>query len=197
MTIKWVKSDPLVMNGEPFCYGTRLTVRNLLEMRANGLRPADMMANHPELRRVGIAEAFRYASENHARYSDFFEATAFPTGDGATRLATGGTNLLASARAGLTGRVLAGIRAEACAVAPLDWRAGQGVEGVVKRRLFMGRRISLEIDADELGPLKVKPLTAQARWVREGERVFVVMPGEDILLFPMPAGGVAAALEVE
>ncbi len=36
MTIKWVKSDPLVMNGEPFCYGTRLTVRNLLEMRANG-----------------------------------------------------------------------------------------------------------------------------------------------------------------
>jgi len=76
MTIKWVKSDPLVMNGEPFCYGTRLTVRNLLEMRANGLRPADMMANHPELRRVGIAEAFRFASENKARYSDFFEAAA-------------------------------------------------------------------------------------------------------------------------
>jgi uncharacterized protein (DUF433 family) len=75
VTIKWVKSDPLVMNGEPFCYGTRLTVRNLLEMRANGLRPADMMANHPELRRVGIAEAFRFASENKARYGDFFEKT--------------------------------------------------------------------------------------------------------------------------
>ena len=72
MTIKWVKSDPLVMNGEPFCYGTRLTVRNLLEMRANGLSPADMMANHPELRRVGIAEAFRFASENKARYTEFF-----------------------------------------------------------------------------------------------------------------------------
>ena len=27
MTIKWVNIDPLVMNGEPFCYGTRLTVR--------------------------------------------------------------------------------------------------------------------------------------------------------------------------
>ncbi|MEX1343938.1 MAG: DUF433 domain-containing protein, partial [Candidatus Limnocylindrales bacterium] len=40
MTIKWVTSDPLVMNGEPFCYGTRLTVRNLLEMRSNGLTPA-------------------------------------------------------------------------------------------------------------------------------------------------------------
>ena len=76
MTIKWVKSDPLVMNGEPFCYGTRLTVRNLLEMRANGLTPADMMANHPELRRVGIAEAFRFAAENKSRYGDFFEKSS-------------------------------------------------------------------------------------------------------------------------
>ncbi len=76
MTIKWVKSDPLVMNGEPFCYGTRLTVRNLLEMRANGLTPADMMTNHPELRRVGIAEAFRFASENEERYKDFFDESA-------------------------------------------------------------------------------------------------------------------------
>ena len=76
MTIKWVKSDPLVMNGEPFCYGTRLTVRNLLEMRANGLTPADMLANHPELRRVGIAEAFLFASENKARYQEFFDNSA-------------------------------------------------------------------------------------------------------------------------
>ncbi|HUP83629.1 MAG TPA: DUF433 domain-containing protein [Candidatus Limnocylindria bacterium] len=76
MTIKWVKSDPLVMNGEPFCYGTRLTVRNLLEMRANGLSPADMMTNHPELRRVGIAEAFKFASDNQARYEDFFDKSA-------------------------------------------------------------------------------------------------------------------------
>jgi uncharacterized protein (DUF433 family) len=72
MTVKWVKVDPLVMNGEPFCYATRLTVRNLLEMRANGLTPAEMITRSPELRRVGIAEAFRYASENRARYADFF-----------------------------------------------------------------------------------------------------------------------------
>ena len=74
MTIKWVKQDPLVMNGEPFCYGTRLTVRNLLEMRANGVPPMQMLAEHPELRRVGIAEAFLYASEHRARYASFFEA---------------------------------------------------------------------------------------------------------------------------
>ena len=73
MTIKWVKVDPLVMNGEPFCFATRLTVRNLLEMRRNGLTPAAILAENPELRRVGIAEAFRYAAQNRARYTDFFE----------------------------------------------------------------------------------------------------------------------------
>jgi uncharacterized protein (DUF433 family) len=82
MTIKWVKSDPLVMNGEPFCYGTRLTVRNLLEMRAAGLTPADILAEHPELRRVGIAEAFRYATQNRDRYAPFFEADGSLRGSG-------------------------------------------------------------------------------------------------------------------
>lgn len=69
MTIKWVKSDPLVMNGEPFCYGTRLTVRNLLEMRSAGMTPSRMLAEHPELRRVGIAEAFLYAAGHADRYA--------------------------------------------------------------------------------------------------------------------------------
>ena len=73
MTIKWVKSDPLVMNGEPFCHATRLTVRNLLEMRANGLTPAEIMGEHPELRGVGIAEAYLYAGEHRDRYATFFE----------------------------------------------------------------------------------------------------------------------------
>ena len=77
MTIKWVASDPLVMNGEPFCYGTRLTVRNLLEMRSHGLTPSEMLAQHPELKRVGIAEAFRFATENPDRYEGFFERDGF------------------------------------------------------------------------------------------------------------------------
>jgi uncharacterized protein (DUF433 family) len=84
MTIKWVKVDPLVMNGEPFCYATRLTVRNVLEMRANGLTPAAILADNPELRRVGIAEAFRYASENRARYVEFFESDGSLRGPGFT-----------------------------------------------------------------------------------------------------------------
>jgi uncharacterized protein (DUF433 family) len=90
MTIKWVKSDPLVMNGEPFCYGTRLTVRNLLEMRSNGLSPAQMLAEHPELRRVGIAEAFLYASRQRDRYASFFAADGSLKGPGFTALEASG-----------------------------------------------------------------------------------------------------------
>jgi uncharacterized protein (DUF433 family) len=82
MTIKWVTSDPLVMNGEPFCYGTRLTVRNLLEMRSHGLTPGEMLAQHPELKRVGVAEAFGYAREHRQRYAAFFESDGSLRGPG-------------------------------------------------------------------------------------------------------------------
>ena len=82
MTVKWVKVDPLVMNGEPFCYATRLTVRNILEMRRNGLTPDEMLAQSPELRRVGIAEAFRYAAEQRQRYAEFFTADGGLMGPG-------------------------------------------------------------------------------------------------------------------
>jgi uncharacterized protein (DUF433 family) len=82
MTIKWVKVDPLVMNGEPFCYGSRLTVRNLLEMRAAGVTPATMIAQNPELRRVGIATAFAYAAANRDRFATFFDADGALHGPG-------------------------------------------------------------------------------------------------------------------
>ena len=82
MTIKWVKSDPLVMNGEPFCYGTRLTVRNILEMRAHGLAPRRIQVENPELKLVGIAEAFRFAGEHRANYADFFMADGSLDGPG-------------------------------------------------------------------------------------------------------------------
>ncbi len=129
---------------------------------------------------------------------NFFEAKVFHSEDGAVRLVAGGTNLAASARPEVEGAatVLAGIRAESCGVAPQGWAAGQGLEGTVRRRLFMGRRISLEVDTD-LGLFKVKPLSGQALWVKEDDAVFVSMPREHILTFPLPRGGVAAALEVE
>ena len=82
MTIKWVKVDPLVMNGEPFCYGTRLTVRQLLELRRNGFDLARLIKDHPELKRVGIAAAYAYAAANRDRYADFFEADGSLAGPG-------------------------------------------------------------------------------------------------------------------
>ena len=84
MTIKWVKVDPLVMNGEPFCYGSRLTVRQLLELRANGYDLTRLLKDHPELRRMGIAAAYAYAAEHRERYVEFFEADGSLAGPGYT-----------------------------------------------------------------------------------------------------------------
>jgi uncharacterized protein (DUF433 family) len=84
MTIKWVKVDPLVMNGEPFCYGSRLTVRQLLELRRNGFGLPELIKDHPELKRLGIAAAYAYAAENRERYAEFFEADGSLAGPGYT-----------------------------------------------------------------------------------------------------------------
>ena len=84
MTIKWVKIDPLVLRGEPFCYGTRLTVRQLLELRRSGYDPARLMTEHPELRLVGIARAYEYAASHRERYREFFERDGSLVGPGLT-----------------------------------------------------------------------------------------------------------------
>jgi uncharacterized protein (DUF433 family) len=74
MTIKWVHTDPLVMNGEPFLYGTRLTVRRLLELRASGFDGAQLLKEMPELRIVGIVRAYEFAVANREHYAEFFNA---------------------------------------------------------------------------------------------------------------------------
>jgi uncharacterized protein (DUF433 family) len=84
MTIKWVKVDPLVMRGEPFCYNTRLTVRQLLELRRDGHGVAELLTEYPELRVVGIAHAYRYAAEHRDQYSDFFGRDGSLAGPGLT-----------------------------------------------------------------------------------------------------------------
>lgn len=84
MTIKWVKVDPLVMRGEPFCYGTRLTVRQILELRRGGYDLARLLREHPELRLVGIAHAYRYAGERRERYGEFFARNGSLVGPGLT-----------------------------------------------------------------------------------------------------------------
>ncbi len=90
MTIKWVQQDPLVMNGEPFCYGSRLTVRQLLELRSNGYDLTRILTDHPELRRLGVAAAFTYAADHRERYAEFFEADGSLTGPGYTEAEAAG-----------------------------------------------------------------------------------------------------------
>jgi uncharacterized protein (DUF433 family) len=84
MTIKWVKVDPLVLRGEPFCYNTRLTVRQLLELRREGYGVARLLREHPELRVVGIAHAYRYAIEHKDLYREFFDRGGRLVGPGFT-----------------------------------------------------------------------------------------------------------------
>ena len=84
MTVKWVKVDPLVMNGEPFLYGSRLTVRQLLEERRSGYTLTDILKDHPELRRVGVAAAYAFAAGHRERYGEFFESDGGLMGPGYT-----------------------------------------------------------------------------------------------------------------
>ena len=90
MTIKWVQRDPLVLNGEPFCYGSRLTVRQLLELRSNGYDLTRILKDHPELRVLGIAAAYTYAAEHRERYADFFETDGSLVGPGYTEAEAAG-----------------------------------------------------------------------------------------------------------
>lgn len=90
MTIKWVQQDPLVMNGEPFCYGSRLTVRQLLELRSNGYDLRRILTDHPELRTVGIAAAFTFASDHPERYAEFIDADGSLRGPGYTEAEAAG-----------------------------------------------------------------------------------------------------------
>jgi uncharacterized protein (DUF433 family) len=82
MTVKWVQQDPLVLNGEPFCYGSRLTVRQLLELRSNGYDLTRILTDHPELRVLGIAAAYVYAAADPKRYADFIDADGSLVGPG-------------------------------------------------------------------------------------------------------------------
>lgn len=84
MTIKWVKVDPLVMNGEPFLHNSRLTVRQLLELRAHGYTLVDLLKDHPELRWTGIAAAYCYAADHPDRYAPFLEPDGSLRGPGYT-----------------------------------------------------------------------------------------------------------------
>ena len=81
MTIKWVQTDPLVMNGEPFCYGTasRSATSSSSGRRLHAHADAQ---GPPRAPADGVAAAYEYAGRNRDRYAEFFEADGSLSGPG-------------------------------------------------------------------------------------------------------------------
>ena len=61
----------------------------LLELRASGYDLARILIDHPELRTVGVAAAFTYASKNRDRHAEFFETDGSIRGPGYSETAAG------------------------------------------------------------------------------------------------------------
>lgn len=54
--------DPAVLGGRACIRGMRISVAHLLNLVANGMSPAEIIAEHPDLDEEDIREALRYAS---------------------------------------------------------------------------------------------------------------------------------------
>ena len=58
------------MNGEPFCYDSRLTVRQLVEERRNGYGLGRILTDRPELKALRVATAWAHAAGHRGRYAE-------------------------------------------------------------------------------------------------------------------------------
>ena len=54
------------------------------ELRRNGYGLTELIKDHPELRRVGVAAAYAFAANNRDRYAEFFEPDGALAGPGYT-----------------------------------------------------------------------------------------------------------------
>jgi hypothetical protein len=59
-------------------------VRQLLELRRNGHGLAQLLREQPELRVVGVAQAYRYAADHQTLYREFFGRDGALVGPGLT-----------------------------------------------------------------------------------------------------------------
>ncbi len=58
------------MNGGPFCYRSRLTVRELVEERRNWCDLGRILTDHPELKALRVATAWMPAAGRRGRYAE-------------------------------------------------------------------------------------------------------------------------------
>jgi len=71
-------------------------------------------------------------------------------------------------------------------------------EAVVTRKLFLGRFVGLELTSKETKlPLKVRLEAERGKDIEEGSRLALSIAPKDLMVFPIPPGGLAKELEVE
>lgn len=58
-----IELNPEILLGKPVVRGTRVSVELVLEMLANGVSEADILANYPRLTREDVLACVRYAVE--------------------------------------------------------------------------------------------------------------------------------------
>ncbi len=63
MSFSRITVDPNQMNGTPCLRGLRIPVATVVDMIADGMSEADILAAYPDLEKEDITEALRYAAE--------------------------------------------------------------------------------------------------------------------------------------
>ena len=62
MTLERISIDPEVMNGQPCIRGTRLTVKRILHLLAEGRNREELLKDYPRLDDEAIREALLFAA---------------------------------------------------------------------------------------------------------------------------------------
>jgi len=68
--------DPAIMGGRACIRGMRITVALVVNLVANGMSPAEIIAEYPELEGADIRQALQYASALANEEIGFFKSPA-------------------------------------------------------------------------------------------------------------------------
>ncbi len=92
--------------------------------------------------------------------------------------------------------VVLGVKTDRCDLRPNRLEGENCFPGTVARTLFLGKRISVEVDTNS-GVLKAKVPSDRSQFASEGAEVTVQFQPDHAIVYPVPAGGLQSALEVE
>jgi ABC-type Fe3+/spermidine/putrescine transport system ATPase subunit len=130
--------------------------------------------------------------------ANFFEGTVVEVTEDTTyvQLRNGHRIAAGPSQANVGDAVIVGVKIDRCTLAGRAEEENALLATVI-RALFAGKRTTLEVSVEGIGPAKVKIPSASARSLEEGQRVYLSFPREFGIIFPPPPGGLKEALEVE